>query len=175
MTLKGRYTVKNKEKYIGDLHQVIYRSSWELATMIFLDKNEAVVQWSSETLVIPYVSSHDNKPHRYFPDLIVHFKNGKKFIIEIKPKHETVPPKEPKDQRSVKRYLKENATYAKNISKWEAAEKFAQEHGAEFVVWTEDNLKALGINLITASKPKTSKAFKYSRFASKKLTPKRKD
>lgn len=28
-TLKGRYTIQNPEKYIGDTKNIIYRSSWE--------------------------------------------------------------------------------------------------------------------------------------------------
>lgn len=172
-TLHGKYKVKNQSKYIGDISDVVYRSSWELALMIFLDKHESVVSWSSESIAIPYVSKVDGKNHRYFPDFIIHFKNGKKFIVEIKPKHETQQPKEPKDARGKKRYIKEAMTYSKNISKWEAADEFARNSGAEFVVWTEDNLKALGINLITSSP--VSKGYRAAKFAQKRLAPKRKD
>jgi hypothetical protein len=40
-------------------------------------------------------------------------------------------------------------TYAKNISKWEAATAYANRNGMKFEVWTEKTLKGLGIKLLT--------------------------
>jgi hypothetical protein len=39
-------------------------------------------------------------------------------------------------------------TYAKNISKWEAAKEFAEDRGWSFEVWNEDFLKSLGIKIL---------------------------
>jgi len=39
-------------------------------------------------------------------------------------------------------------TYAKNISKWEAATEFANRNGMTFQIWNEDTIKGLGIKLL---------------------------
>ena len=38
--------------------------------------------------------------------------------------------------------------YVKNMSKWKAADAYAKARGWQFVVWTEVELKALGLKLI---------------------------
>ena len=71
----------------------------------------------------------------------------KTFLIEIKPKKQTQAPKEP--SRKTKRYITEVMTYVKNTSKWETAQSYAADRGWEFVIWTEDTFKSLGIKLLT--------------------------
>ena len=39
--------------------------------MVYFDRNENVIEWSSEEIAIPYVSPWDNKIHRYYPDFLV--------------------------------------------------------------------------------------------------------
>ena len=68
------------------------------------------------------------------------------FLVEIKPKNQTIPPK--KRSRKTKKYINEMLTYAKNNDKWEAANKFAEHNGWKFQVWTEDTLKNLGIKVL---------------------------
>ena len=48
-----------------------------------------------------------------------------------------------------KKYINEVTTYAKNISKWEAAEKWCNKRGYKFAIWTEETIKGLGIKLLT--------------------------
>jgi len=143
---KGRYKVKNTEKYIGDIENVIYRSSWERSTFKWLDQNKSIKYWAAESVVIPYVCETDNKVHRYYMDLWFQTRGGKNYMIEIKPKGQTQPPKTPK--RKTRRYIKESLTYVKNQSKWKAAKEFALDRGWKFEVWTEDTLKSLGIKII---------------------------
>ena len=64
----------------------------------------------------------------------------------IKPKKQTVAPKNPK--RKTKKYVNEVMTYVKNTSKWEAANQYANHKGWKFQVWTEETLKNLGIKLL---------------------------
>jgi|TARA_B100001093_G_scaffold492532_1_gene533750 hypothetical protein len=71
----------------------------------------------------------------------------KTYLIEIKPKKQTQPPKEPK--RRTKRYINEVMTYIKNTSKWETAEAYCLDRGWEFQIWNEDTLRDLGIKLLT--------------------------
>jgi hypothetical protein len=40
-------------------------------------------------------------------------------------------------------------TYAKNQSKWKAADELCKDRGWIFEVWTEETLKNLGIKLLT--------------------------
>ena len=101
MTYKGRFTPQNPKKYNGDPSNIIYRSSWELRVMKYLDENQAVEWWASEELPIRYRSPVDQRVHRYFPDFIVKTKK-KTFILEVKPDHQTRPPKQ---KRRTKKFL----------------------------------------------------------------------
>ena len=147
MAYKGKYKVKNPSKYEGDCTKVIFRSLWERQFFRWCEDNDNDVKWSSESVVIPYLCKTDNRMRRYFMDVKVKFKNGKTFLIEIKPESQTQPPKQPK--RKSKRYLNEVTTYVKNISKWEQAAKYAEIRGWEFKIYTEKTLKSLGIRLLT--------------------------
>lgn len=144
---QGRFKPKNPEKYKGDINDIVYRSFWERQTFGWLDRNDNIVQWNSEETVIPYICKTDGKPHRYFMDVWFITKTGQQYLIEIKPKKETVPPVTPK--RKTKRYLQESMTYVKNQCKWEAAAKYAEKHNMKFEVWHEDRLKQLGIKIMT--------------------------
>ena len=132
----------NPKKYKGDSSQVIYRSLWERKLMVYCDKNNSVVEWGSEEIIIPYVSPKDGRVHRYFPDFYIKVKesNGmiKKMIIEIKPFKKCIEPKV--KQRKTKGYIYEVVEYAKNQAKWNAAKEWCLDHGYEFKVLTENEL-----------------------------------
>ena len=66
---KGRYVLKNPDKYVGNKDNIVYRSSWEKVMMINLDNNPNVWKWTSEETVIPYISPLDNRRHKYYMDL----------------------------------------------------------------------------------------------------------
>ena len=141
MSYKGWFTPKHRNKYKGDSENVVYRSSWELRVMKWLDENPSVIWWASEELIIKYRSPLDQRIHRYFPDFIVRLKqkNGTEstVVIEIKPQKQTV---KPVQKRKTKRYLEEAATYAVNQEKWRAADLFCKEHGWQFKVLTEKDI-----------------------------------
>lgn len=147
MTYKGKFTPRNVSKYRGDITNIVYRSLWERQVFRWLDEQSTVHSWSSEEVVIPYRCKTDGKIHRYFVDIKMQLTDGKTYIIEIKPKKETIPPINTK--RKTKRYITEVMTYAKNISKWQAAEKYAAERDWVFQIWHEDTLKAMGIKILT--------------------------
>jgi hypothetical protein len=138
---KGWFTPKNPKKYNGDPTNIVYRSTWEVRVMKWLDEHPNVIWWNSEELVIPYRSPVDNKMHRYFPDFIVKMKqkNGlvMTYVIEVKPDVQT---RMPTQKRKTKRFLSEVATFAVNQEKWRAADIFCQEHGWKFMVLTEKDL-----------------------------------
>lgn len=142
---KGRYRVLNPSKYKGNLSEIVYRSSWELKFMTWCDRNASVLEWGSETVVIPYKSPVDNKLHRYFVDFYVKIKNKEnkitKYLVEIKPEKFTKPPEIPK--RQTKKFIQEVFQYGTNQAKWKAANEFCQDRGMKFLVLTENDL---GIN-----------------------------
>ena len=144
-TYKGKFTPKNKDKYVGDYTNIVYRSLWERNVFRWLDANSDIKAWNSEDVIIPYVCQTDNKVHRYYIDVYFETVKGKKYLIEIKPDKETRPPK---SGRKTKRFLSESLTYIKNQSKWKAAEEFAKDNGCEFYVWTEHTLRSLGIKIL---------------------------
>lgn len=144
---KGRFAPKNPQKYKGDPTKIIYRSSWEMRFMKYLDENSNIIQWASEELFIPYKSPLDGKWHRYFPDFIIRMrdKEGKITVkmIEIKPRSQAVPPiPKANGSKPTKKYLREVATYGINMAKWNAAKEYCDDKNWQFVVLTE---KELGI------------------------------
>ena len=139
---QGRFHPQNPQKYKGDVNNIIYRSSWELKFMQWCDRNENIMEYGSEEFWIPYVSPVDNRVHRYFPDFIIKVKESneeiKTYVIEVKPKRQTVPPKQ--KSRVTKSYLYEIQTYAVNQSKWNAADEWCKDRKLEFKVITEQEL-----------------------------------
>lgn len=142
-TLKGKFHPKNIHKYRGDYRNIVYRSSWELKFMKYCDERDTVLEWGSEEVVIPYRSPLDNKIHRYFVDFYVKVRDSNnnitRYLIEIKPKKQTVEPKLPK--RKTKSYIYEVTEYVKNQAKWSAAKEFCLDRDWKFMILTEDNLK----------------------------------
>jgi len=139
---QGKFRPKNPAKYKGDPTNIIYRSSWELKFMNWVDNKDTIVSWKSEETVIPYMSPIDNKWHRYFVDfqIQVRDKNGKlqSYLIEIKPEKQTKPPVVQK--RTTKRYLQEVITWGTNEAKWKAADSYAKDRGWHFLILTERHL-----------------------------------
>ena len=141
-TYKGYYKPKNPSKYLGDPTNIVYRSSWERQCMLYFDKNDNVVKWGSEEIVIPYRSPLDRKVHRYFVDFIIKVRttNGdlETHLIEVKPYKQTKPPKIP--SRKTKRYLNEVTTYLVNEAKWKAANEYCEDRRWKFQIITENEL-----------------------------------
>jgi hypothetical protein len=146
MSYSGKYKIKKPEKYAGNANTVVYRSLWEKQAFKWCENNPKVKLWNSEEIVVPYKSTVDKKLHRYFVDLLIQLDNKETYLIEIKPKSQTIPPK--KRSRKTKKYINEIVTYAKNQDKWEAATQFAEHKGWKFQVWTEETLKNLGIKIL---------------------------
>jgi hypothetical protein len=138
--LQGLFKPIHPQKYRGDLTNIVFRSSWEMAYMCRLDKDPNIVEWSSEETVIPYVSPADGGIHRYFVDFQYKTKDNRIFLIEIKPVAQTKQPPVPKSKRVSKRYMRDIQIFAVNKAKWEAALNFCEERGWVFKVLTEKDL-----------------------------------
>ena len=142
MAYSGKFQPKNPRKYKGDPRLVIYRSLWELKFMKWCDDHDHVLEWGSEEIVVPYRSPLDGRIHRYFVDFYIKIRNKnntiKKYLIEVKPKKQTLEPKKPK--RKTPRYLSEVSTYVVNQAKWEAAREWCADRRLEFLILTEEHL-----------------------------------
>lgn len=145
VTYSGKFQPKNPKKYKGDAGNIIWRSTWELRLMKWLDENNSVIEWQSEEIAIPYVSPEDGRRHRYFPDFVVKVLQAdgsiKVMLLEVKPLIQTKEPR--KQKRATKKYITEVVTYGKNQAKWKAAKEFCEDRGWEFRIVTE---RELGIN-----------------------------
>jgi hypothetical protein len=132
---QGPYTIKNASKYVGK-GTPRYRSGWEHAFMRFLDNNEHVVNWASESITIPYRNPVTGKQSLYVPDFLITYRNKNNQLIaelvEIKPKKQSV--------IESKMSAREGAVVAVNYAKWNAATKWARRNGLTFRVITEDDM-----------------------------------
>lgn len=137
---KDRYKLKNPEKYIG-LGVPVYRSSWEASVMKMCDENPAILQWASESIKIPYRDPLTGKNTVYVPDFLVAYvdANQKQHaeLWEIKPKKQAV-------LEAVGKNPYNQASYIKNMAKWQVASQWAKKHGLFFRVLTEEDIFHLG-------------------------------
>jgi len=142
MAYSGKYRPSYPKKYKGDPRNIIYRSLWERKFMVYCDKNENILEWGSEEIIVPYHSPIDNRYHRYFPDFYIKVREStgkiKKMIIEIKPYRQCIEPKIQK--KKTRGYVYEVMEYAKNQAKWNAAKEWCLDRGYEFKVLTENEL-----------------------------------
>ena len=140
---KGKYKIKNPNKYLGNPTNIIYRSLMERRFMEWCDSNDKCYKWSSEEVVIPYISPIDNKQHRYFPDFLIQTPKGW-FLIEVKPLTQSRPPKklvvENLELKKKRRYIKSVQTWLVNEAKWKAATKVCEKKGWSFQILTEKQL-----------------------------------
>jgi len=124
---QGIYKPVNRHKY-KSLRLPEYRSSWELKFFKWCDSNTNVLEWNSESVIVPYISPVDGKIHRYFIDGYMTLKENnitKNYLIEIKPYKQTIPPVE-SNRKKKSTILYEKITYAVNQAKWSAARQFAK-------------------------------------------------
>lgn len=139
---KGIFNPLNESKYKGT-KPIVFRSKLELNFFRWCDRNDKVIQWGSESVVIPYLSPKDGRIHKYFVDgvLILETPKGrKKYLIEIKPEKQCQPPS-PTSRMSAKNKMIAQYNWAINSAKWEAAKGWCDKNGFEFQLLTERDLK----------------------------------
>jgi hypothetical protein len=133
---QGIFVPTQPQKYIGK-HNPKYRSGWEFTFMQFCDKNKNVIQWSSESIIIPYIHPLTGKRTNYIPDFLVVYENKhgqqKAEIVEIKPKKQSL-------IESRVASARDRAVVAVNHAKWASAMAFCKQNGLTFRVITEDDL-----------------------------------
>ena len=132
---QGIYTPQNPQKYVGR-GNIKYRSGWEMTFMMFLDSNDNVLQWASESIAIPYMNPVTGKKSNYVPDFLITYRQKdntvKAELIEIKPKKQSV--------IESKMSSRDRAVVAVNYAKWGAAQKWCARQGLTFRVVTEQDM-----------------------------------
>jgi len=121
--------------------------------MLWCDLSPGIVKWCSEPLRIGYVDFFGKK-RSYIPDFIIETVNttdpnkeaNNRFLVEIKPSHETVEPIIPKGYISPKQL--KNLEYAcavwqKNKHKWAYALQWCKKHDIVFKIVTEVQINKL--------------------------------
>jgi hypothetical protein len=133
---QGIYVPKNPQKYAGN-HKPRYRSGWELSMMMFLDNNDNILHWASESIKIPYKHPFTGKHTIYIPDFFVVYRNkhGKTLaeIVEIKPKKQSL-------IESKVASARDRMVVAINHAKWAACSAYCKAQGLTFRVITENEL-----------------------------------
>lgn len=98
-----------------------YRSGYEETIYECLDSDIEVNSYDAEPFEVPYL--HEGKAHKYIPDLVVRYVDGRTEVWEIKPANQTL--------------------LERNINKWTAADKACQARGWQFLVMTEVGIDKL--------------------------------
>lgn len=137
--------LKHPEKYKGT-RPITMRSGWEIQYAQWLDKHPSVLEWNSESIIIPYISPLDGKPHRYFVDFWMKANTvtgTKEYLIEVKPSAEVMLAESPcPPKRLTKSSIAKIQTAMKNASKWKYARLWCEEErkkgrDIQFVIITE--------------------------------------
>jgi hypothetical protein len=142
----GLYAPINQDKYIGDIHNIIYRSSWEYRFCTYCDTNESIIKWSSEPMAIDYYNPLDKKEHKYNVDFyikVVREDNEiQEWIIEIKPERQTQKPIYEGNMTlsKLKSYNRNMQIWITNQAKFKAAKDWAEKRGFKFGVVDENFL-----------------------------------
>jgi hypothetical protein len=102
----------------------IYFNSWfERGALEMLEQMNIVKSYERCKYVIDY--ELDKTAHKYVPDFLITYIGGTQEVVEIKPNYQQ--------------------KYAKNVAKKEAAEKYFENLGIKYSIWSEDILKPFGI------------------------------
>jgi hypothetical protein len=154
---QGNFIPKNKEKCIKLNNQggFFYRSGLEHKLMVYLDNNESVINWNTELIKIPYRKNAWNNQllemtetdHIYYPDFYYELKKSdgtiSRVVAEVKPEHETKPPKVPNNPtaKQLKNFEYSLKEYSKNLDKWKYCIEWCKNKGFEFIIITDKLLK----------------------------------
>lgn len=138
---QGVYKIQNPEKYVGDINNIIYRSSWELKFCRYCDLNPNIIKWISEPFPIEFWNPVDKKTHKYHPDYYIKVKKNdgteEGWIIEIKPSSQYRLEKKPTltgnlTEKKIRSYNHQMETWIVNRAKFDAAMRYAKANGYKF-------------------------------------------
>ena len=155
--LEGVFKPKFLKKWLNQ-KPIRFLSNYERQAFKFLEKHPAIISLGSETVIIPYRCPFDkNKVRKYMVDLELHFSDGKKILVEIKPDKQGVDRKDPRKRKNIPTdmnskkgisYLNAIRTYDINSAKWDSAKDFCKKCGYDdFQIWGEKAFSKIGIVL----------------------------
>ena len=116
---QGKYESTKTGKTLG------YRSGLEEKLYKVLYQHDEVMSFYSEPFNIDYI--HKGQAHKYTPDLIVNFMDGRRQVWEVKPSNQT--------------------DLEMNKNKWRAAEEACKIRGWSFEVFTEQRIDKLAVEV----------------------------
>ena len=125
----GDYSPRYPEKHLGDIDEIVFRSGWEKIAFDWCDMNRHITGWASESVKIPYFMKGYHYKRTYYPDLLIRFKDGKVYLVEIKPGAQ-----------------KRKPNY-ENRCKWAAARAYCKNKGWLFRIWDETTIEKLKTNV----------------------------
>ena len=137
--------------YIGKKKSIALRSSYEIKAVKLLKqlfRIKKIVGFSSEEVIIPYISSKDNKPHKYFMDFMIETKDNI-VLIEVKPFKKTQKPilRKNSTEKQIRNYHREMQEWILNYDKWNSTVKYCEDYNFKnpkkkmlFKIWTEKEL-----------------------------------
>lgn len=108
------FSTKNKK-------ELYYHSSYELLAFNILEQQDNVVRYEKCRFSIDYSNPVDNFMHKYIPDILVCYDDGRKQIIEIKAEWQ----------------LEDEI----NKAKFCAAKKYCNDNEITFSIWTQKEIK----------------------------------
>lgn len=145
-TKKGIYKLPKhaERKYIGNKDNIVYRSSWEKKVLDWCCNSSKVKRFSSEELVIPYISKLDGKEHRYFCDFYIELEKNdgtlQRLAVEVKPYAKYINAIEGvKEGSNKRRFINESIEAQRNRDKWNQITKICKKHGIQFIILHERN------------------------------------
>ncbi len=142
---RGYYKPRNPRKYIGDLNGIEFKSGLELAAFRQLDYHSSVIQWSVESVKVPY--RFKGQSHHYVVDvwMKVLTRDGsyKEYLVEIK--HTKNVKKPTYRKRRTKNFDNNLLEWERNQAKWKYANEYAKKRGMKFTLLTEEKIYGKGL------------------------------
>lgn len=151
---QGMYRVQDRARCINKTSMVEYKSMLELVFLKKVEKKKIFKRWGIETFIIPYKLM--GKTRRYFMDFYLEIENKdgslRRILVETKDdrniesyqlyKTKGISPKQ--GRKSASNYKYEIEQFMMNVAKWEATERFVQNHpGFEFYIWGKSDIGAM--------------------------------
>ena len=116
--IKSRFKPSNPKKYQGDPNNIILEVPGKESSATGVIRTITSSDGHQKSSAFLYLSPVDHRVHRYFPDYLIEVKEKggkvKKYVVEVKPKKQTMPPK--KRSRVTQSYINEVKTYEVNRS-----------------------------------------------------------
>ena len=131
---QGVFEARNPAK-MASRRPPVYRSSWELVVMRFLDDHPSIVEWGSECLKIPYYNPLKMRHSVYVPDFLVRMNDRtgvqRTMVVEVKPSSQTL---------GAAKSQRDKMEAVVNAAKWRAAVQWCRKRGMTFDVMTESDI-----------------------------------